>query len=447
MDNETVFIIDDHEKVRKSFRQMLELEAFQVKAFASAQEFLNSAKADSCKACVVVTDIKMPDISGLELLDAIQLIDADIPVVLVTGHADINIAIDGMKRGAYDFIEKPVQPAHIIDVVRKAMRQRALILENRRLRLQLDQEQNQENLIGQHSSVLRLCEQIRNLGVTGVDVLIRGETGSGKEVVARELHRQSPRKRGRFVALNCGAIPEELIESELFGHEQGAFTSASRQRIGKIEYADGGTLFLDEIESMPLNVQVKMLRVLQERRIERLGSNTEIPLDFTVLAASKADLKTACAEGRFREDLFYRLDVATLDIPPLRERGNDVLLLFNHFAMQAAERYERESPPLNDRQQRLLLQHDWPGNVRECQNLAEKWVLGIRQIAPFSRADRDLSLDTSLDAQVADFERQVLLDALETHQWKINQTAEYLQVPRKKLYLRMKKHQIEKLED
>lgn len=444
MENETVIIIDDHAEVRKSFRQMLELEDFRVRAYSSAVDFLQSVEIDVGSACVVVTDIRMPHTNGLQLLDAMQLIDADIPVVLITGHADINTAIDGMKRGAFDFIEKPVKPAHAIDMVRKAMRQRLLILENRRLRLQLDQSQPQDILLGQHPRVKGLCEQVQNLAVTGVDILIQGETGSGKEIVARELHRQGPRRHGQFVALNCGAIPENLIESELFGHEQGAFTSASKQRIGKIEFADKGTLFLDEIESMPMNVQVKMLRVLQERRIERLGSNQEIQLDFTVLAATKADLRQACSDGQFREDLFYRLDVATLEVPPLRVRGDDVLLLFNHFGSIAAERYERSFVPLNSMQQRRLLQYDWPGNVRECQNLAEKWVLGIRNTVPFCHADCDSLQDSSLDTQIAAYERQVLLDALENHQWRINQTADYLKIPRKKLYLRMKKYQLEK---
>ncbi|MCK5665970.1 MAG: sigma-54-dependent Fis family transcriptional regulator [Thiotrichaceae bacterium] len=444
MNQNPVYIIDDDFQVRKSFKQTLELGGFQVKAFESAQQCLQLGNITTFFQSVIISDIKMPDMSGLELLDAVKLIDQDIPVILITGHADINMAIDGMKRGAYDFIEKPVKPEHAIDVVKKAQRQRSLIIENRELKIQLGKQQIcNTTIIGSHPLTQKLIEQISNLSTTNVDVLIHGETGAGKEIVAQELHQQSPRKNNNFVALNCGAIPEELIESELFGHEQGAFTSASKKRIGKIEYANHGTLFLDEIESMPLNVQIKLLRVLQERVIERLGSNETINLDFTVIAATKTDLKQASEEGLFRADLYYRLDVAVINISPLRARGDDILLLFNFFCEQAATRYNREYMPISYQQQQKLKTYDWPGNVRECRNLAEKWILGLKDHTIFTTT-HDTGEYTTLEYQVDSHEKKVVLQALELNQWKISQTAEYLNIPRKKLYLRMKKYELDK---
>jgi len=444
LDSNPVYIIDDDFQVRKSFKQTLELNGFEVKAFSSAAECLQQGEISHNFNSVVISDIKMPDMSGLKFLDAIQLIDQDIPVILITGHADINMAIEGMKRGAYDFIEKPVKPEHALDVVRKAQRQRCLIMENRLLKQQLDQQQMcNTQIIGSHPFTQQLKEQILNLATTNVDVLIHGETGAGKEIVAQELHRQSPRYNNNFVALNCGAIPEELIESELFGHEQGAFTNATNKRVGKIEHANHGTLFLDEIESMPAKVQIKLLRVLQDRIIERLGSNESIALDFTIIAASKIDLKEASEKGEFRQDLFYRLDVATINIPPLRSRGDDIILLFNYFTEQAAKKYNREYQPLNNQQQARLLTYSWPGNVRECRNLAEKWVLGLKQSEVFC-SPNETDVNTTLEHEINFHEKKVVLQALEVNQWKISQTAEYLDIPRKKLYLRMKKHGLEK---
>ncbi len=439
-----VYIIDDNFQVRKSFKQTLELEGFQVKSFSSAFDCLQQGNITQHFQSVIISDIKMPDMSGLEFMDAVKLIDQDIPVILITGHGDISMAIDGMKRGAYDFIEKPVKPEHAIDIVKNAYRQRSLIIENRQLKQRLDQQQMcNTKIIGSHSSTQKLNEQIANLATTNVDVLIHGETGAGKEIVAQELHQQSPRNINNFVALNCGAIPEELIESELFGHEQGAFTSASKKRIGKIEHANHGTLFLDEIESMPIKVQIKLLRVLQERVIERLGSNETIHLDFTVIAATKTDLKQASEEGLFRADLYYRLDVAVINIIPLRARGDDILLLFNFFCEQAATKYNREHTTLSHQLQQKLKSYDWPGNVRECRNLAEKWVLGLKDHDFFSTTYGQDS-NTTLEYQVASHEKKVLQQALELNQWKISKTAEYLSIPRKKLYLRMKKHGLEK---
>jgi len=444
MEQLAIYLIDDDAQVRQSFTQMLELEGYTVASFDSAEACLNAKIIRLDANAIVISDIKMPGMSGLELMDEILLIDAEIPVVLITGHADIDMAIDGMKRGAYNFIEKPVKPNRILGVIKKAARQRALILENKQLKKQLiDQGHTQSNLIGTHSSTLQLKQQISNLASANVDILIHGETGTGKEVVAQLLHQHSSRAKHPFVALNCGAIPSDLIESELFGHEQGAFTSAHKKRIGKIEYANHGTLFLDEIESMPADVQVKLLRVLQERNIQRLGSNELIHLDFNIIAASKIDLHEACKKGEFRADLLYRLDVATINIPPLRERGDDAILLFHYFAELAAKKYHRSYSPSHQTLQNKLLQYPWPGNVRECQNLAEKWVLGVQDKRLQNEHSSSLKALTSLDDQMNAYERELLVQALENNEWKIAKTAESLNIPRKKLYLRMQKYCID----
>ncbi len=441
--NLSIYLVDDDCQVRLSFTQMLELDGYSVTAFESAEALLSAQIVRFDANIIVISDIKMPHLSGLGLLDEIMLIDAEIPVVLITGHADINMAIDGMQRGAYNFIEKPVKPNRILSVIKKASRQRELYLENKQLKKQLnDQDTKQNNLIGTHDKTQLLKQQINNLASANVDVLINGETGAGKEVVAQLLHQQSSRANHPFVALNCGAIPTDLIESELFGHEQGAFTNANKKRIGKIEYANHGTLFLDEIESMPSDVQVKLLRVLQERSIQRLGSNESISLDFNVIAASKVNLHDACEKGEFRPDLLYRLDVATINIPPLRERGDDAILLFHYFAELAAKKYQRDFAPSHPMLQQKLLNYEWPGNVRECQNLAEKWILGVQDKRLQNEHCFSNEQQTSLEEKMNCFERELIKKALNDNKWKIAQTADSLNIPRKKLYLRMQKHGI-----
>lgn len=443
MNELNIFLIDDDQQVRDSFTQMLELDGYCVDSFASAEDFLSSQLIQLGSNAVVITDVKMPGMSGLELMDDLLLIDSEIPIVIITGHADIDLAIDGMKRGAFNFIEKPVKPKRILEVVKKAACHRRLLLENKSLKKQLkNQDAFNMQLIGSHNNTLKLKEQINNLASANVDVLINGETGSGKEVVAKLLHKQSNRSDHPFVAINCGAIAHDLLESELFGHEQGAFTSANKKRIGKIEYANHGTLFLDEIESMPLDVQVKLLRVLQERSIQRLGSNQLISLDFNVIAATKVDLHKASESGDFRADLLYRLDVATIHIPPLRKRGDDVVLLFHYFSDIAAQKFNRDFLPSPSVLQNKLLQYEWPGNVRECQNLAEKWVLGVQDERLQNKAGFS-EVSKTLDESIGQYEKELITQALMANGWKINQTAESLGIPRKKLYLRMQKHSIQ----
>ncbi|HCH0242621.1 TPA: sigma-54-dependent Fis family transcriptional regulator, partial [Vibrio parahaemolyticus] len=278
---------------------------------------------------------------------------------------------------------------------------------------------------------------------TDADILLFGETGTGKELIARSLHEQSSRRNNNFVAVNCGAVPENLIESELYGHEKGAFTGADSRRIGKFEFAQGGTLFLDEIESMPIQAQIRLLRVLQERVIERVGSNELLPLDIRVVAATKVDLKRAAEQGTFRQDLYYRLNVVTLDLPPLRERKEDIPALFHHFLLVAASRYGKSSPSLSAQDLAQLMAHDWPGNVRELRNAAERFVL-LGKLIQLGEPSSIPASTSSLAEQVAEFEKAAIENALLENNGSIKQTMEQLNVPRKTLYDKMQRYQIDK---
>ncbi len=443
----TVFFIDDEKHIRMANQQTLELAGFDVQCFNSAEKVLPLLSLDW--SGVVVCDIKMPGMDGLTFLEKAMGIDRDLPVILVTGHGDISMAVNAIRDGAYDFIEKPFAAEEIIETVRRASDKRLLTLENRSLKMELEaQSVPGPRIIGRTPSMQRLRATIAQIADTGADVLVLGETGTGKELVARSLHEHSSRRDRNFVAVNCGAVPESLIESELFGHEPGAFTGAQERRIGKFEHANGGTLFLDEIESMPMPVQVRLLRVLQERVVERLGSNELIPLDICVVAATKVDLKDASERGEFREDLYYRLNVVTIDIPPLRERPEDIPLLFHHFLLVANVRYQKEAPPPSSEQIHALLAHRWPGNVRELRNVAERYVLlgencgfDLEQVL---RGNQDGQSPITLPQQVECFEKSVIEQALSANKGNIKETMESLGVPRKTLYDKMQKFGLDK---
>lgn len=437
-----VILIDDDPHLRQALYQTLDLAGLNVLPLAEANGLAERIGRDW--PGVVVSDIRMPSMDGLELLAQLHGQDPELPVLLITGHGDVPLAVQAMRAGAYDFLEKPFASDALLDSVRRALALRALVLDNRSLRLALsDRQLLSTRLVGVSPIMLRLREQIGALAATKADVLILGETGSGKEVVARALHDLSARRHGPFVAINAGALAESVVESELFGHEPGAFTGAQKRRIGKFEFANGGTLFLDEIESMSLDVQVKLLRLLQERVVERLGGNQLIPLDIRVIAATKEDLRQAADQGRFRADLYYRLNVAPLRIAPLRERGEDVLMLFDYFAGEASVRHDLTPNVLQPAQRALLLRHTWPGNVRELQNVAERFALGL-ELALDDSADGQPATGNEvaggLSEQVEHFEKSLIAAELERSHSSMRSLAEALGVPRKTLHDKLRKH-------
>ncbi|MFP5078102.1 sigma-54-dependent transcriptional regulator [Rhizobium sp. YIM 134829] len=434
----SVILVDDDHELLKATRQTLELAGFTVTTASGALDAL--ALIDRDVSGVVVTDIRMPQIDGLELFARIRALDEDLPVIFMTGHGDIPMAVKAIQDGAYDFLPKPFASDRLVQSVHRAVEKRRLVMENRALKEQAEEAQGAGLMIGQTPVMERLRTTIRQIADTDVDVLMLGETGSGKEVVATLLHRWSRRAKGHFVALNCGALPEQVIESELFGHEAGAFTGAQKKRVGRIEHSSGGTLFLDEIESMPPATQIHMLRVLEMREVTPLGTNEVRPVDLRVVAAAKVDLGDPAARGDFREDLYYRLNVVTLSIPPLRERRDDIPLLFRTFAERAARRFGREVPPLSDAVRRHLQDHAWPGNVRELSHFAERTVLGVAP--PEGKAEVRLPEGGTLPERLERIEAEMIRETLKETGGDVRRTIEALGIPRKTFYDKLQRHGI-----
>ena len=436
----SVLIVEDDPHVLLGCQQALALEDIASVGVGSAEEALQHIGENF--PGIVISDIRLPGIDGLELLVRLKQRDRSLPVVLITGHGDIGMAVGAMRDGAYDFMEKPFSPERLLDVTRRALEQRCLAREVSALRRQLAGRQAlEQRIIGHSPAIQRLRELIANVADTSANVLIEGETGTGKELIARCLHDFSRRQPKQFVALNCGGLPESLFESEIFGHEAHAFTGAGKRRIGKIEHADGGSLFLDEIESMPLNLQIKLLRVLQEHSLERLGSNQPIAVDCRVIAATKADLDQLGRAGQFRSDLYYRLNVVSLELPPLRERREDIGLLFEHFLLQAAVRYGRETPVLPDHTMRQLMVSDWPGNVRELRNVADRYALGIlgpQQQPPLPGSQAAPTLTDQLDI----VEKALIEQALKQHGGRPQPVCHTLGIAKKTLYDKVHRHGI-----
>jgi two-component system, NtrC family, C4-dicarboxylate transport response regulator DctD len=428
-----VHLVDDDADLRHALKQSLELEGLIVACHSSAED-VGDQPLRSLYG-VIVSDIRMPGMDGFALMRHILGIDPTMPVVLITGHGDVQMAVEAMRAGAYDFIEKPFAANRLFSVVERALEKRRLVLENRSLRTALEgSDELSSRLVGRNPAIQRLRAQISAVADTDADVLITGETGTGKEVVARALHDFGPRRKGNFVAINCAALPADIFESELFGHEAGAFTGAQKLRIGKLEHANGGTVFLDEIESMPIDLQAKLLRAIEGRSIERLGSNRQVTLDVRFVAATKADLNNNPA---VRTDLYYRLNVITLEIPALRARRDDIPLLFFHLAREARARYRREIPDITPQIEAGLLAHDWPGNVRELRNVADRFVLGMW--AGFG-SEPDVGLETgNLSERMDAFERAVILAEINRNGGALKPTYESLGVSRKGLYEKMRR--------
>lgn len=443
-----VLLVDDEAMVRRATAQWLELSGFEVTALADAESALQRIERNF--SGVLVTDVRMPGMDGLALMQAVLAIDPDIPVVLITGHGDVAMAVQSIRDGAYDFIEKPSTSEHLTDTIRRACEKRCLVLENRKLKHALENQQGAAKfLLGNSQAIDHLRMDLEILATTRADVLILGETGAGKGMVARTLHEISHRAGEPFVSINCGAIPETMFESELFGHESGAFTGAQDQRIGRFEFANGGTIFLDEIESMPMDMQVKLLKVIEDREVFRLGSNRAIPLDVRVVAATKVDLQEAAEQGTFRLDLYYRLNIAELHIPPLRQRREDILLLFEYFLAGNLKKDQANLPTLTSEDQSALLLHDWPGNVRELKNVADRFSLGLSAhrnmkalLGNTAGTVENVVDGMGLADQVARFEQALIEQALVKTNGNIGLVMNDLDLPRRTLNKKMERYQL-----
>ncbi|SFZ85519.1 two-component system, NtrC family, C4-dicarboxylate transport response regulator DctD [Devosia enhydra] len=420
-----IVFIDDEADLCTAAEAWLGVSGFSVRSFTSARRAI--AETDPDTVDCLVTDLRMPDIDGMGVLTHFRRIAPDLPVVLLTGHGDVSLAVAAMREGAHDFIEKPYDADLLVAVLDRAAERRNVGRELFRLRQRAGDDALESRLVGLSPAMTALRRAVLQLANIDVDVLVTGETGTGKEVLARALHDFSRRAARPFVAINCAAIPEAIFESEMFGHVKGAFTGAAGERIGKFEYASGGTVFLDEIESMPLALQAKVLRILQERVVEPLGSNAARPIDVRVIAASKVDLKAESEAGRFRPDLYFRLATVDLAIPPLRDRREDIPLLFSLFAAAAARRFGLGDgaplvPPAD------LHAQSWPGNVRELKALAERTILGFGR--PGDKAGKALP---PLADRVARFEAAAIEAALREAKGSTAEAAERLGLPRRTL--------------
>lgn len=445
--NQGVLLVDDDAANLPRLAQALEPLCLRVESAGDGLEALSVLSRHSGAGGfngIVITDLKMPVMDGLEFMRRAAASDPDLPIIMISAYGEIATAVEAIKSGAYDFIERPFDIDDLLPKVRRALEKRKLVLDNRRLRSELANRSGiATSLIGNSVAMQSLRDEIANLGSTDATVLIHGQTGTGKEVVARALHDCSRRCKGRFVAINCGALSENLFDSELFGHEAGAFTDAKQRRIGMIEYAREGTLFLDEIESMPLALQVKLLRMLQERTISRLGSNEEIKVDIRLVAATKTDLLDAAGRREFREDLYFRLGVAELHIPPLNQRREDIPLLFSHFLKEFAGKYQRDVPDISRDDIERLMSRAWRGNVRELRNVAERQVLGLGGRAA-GLVDSDPARRKPLPEQMDAVEAVFIRSALEETHGNIQAAADALGIPRRTLNEKMRRYNLER---
>ena len=464
-----ILVIDDEAAIRDSLRMILEYEHYEFVGAASGPDGLAAIKRDSPD--LVVLDIKMPGMSGLETLAEIRKVDEAIPVAMISGHGTITDAMQATRLGAYDFIEKPFTSERVLVTVAKGLEVRELRQENRELKLAMEAKYE---IVGDSPALRAVLEAVKRAAPTNATVMLLGESGVGKELVARTIHRNSSRAGQRFVQVNCAAIPEELIESELFGHEKGSFTGATEKQIGKFEQADRGTIFLDEVGDMSPKTQAKVLRVLQEQEVERLGSARTIKVDVRVIAATNKDLEGGIQRGEFREDLFFRLNVIPIVVPPLRERRGDIPLLVQHFARRTGEEHNMKPKRFDARALEALQRYRWRGNIRELRNAVERLMImttgdtvRFEDLPPDIRGDASgpAGLPASPDAAFAapaspaagasgggaggtlrEFkdasERAYLVQKLRENNWNISKTAEVIDTPRSNLYKKLEQYGI-----
>jgi DNA-binding NtrC family response regulator len=455
-DAASILVIDDEPAVRQAMEEILKNEGFDVTAATDGAQGLALLKDQVFD--LVLTDLAMPGTGGMEILEFLVREHPDCPCIIITGFATIANAVAAMRQGAYDYLAKPVDPHELSLVVRRALEHRYLKRENRQLKKQLHRRYGFANMVGDSEAITRVFDLIRKVADTDSTVLILGESGTGKELIAHAIHYNSSRRDGPLIPVNCAAIPEELLESELFGHERGAFTHAIRTRIGRFELAHGGTIFLDEISEMSPSLQVKILRVLQDHAFERIGAVKTIRADIRVIAATNRDLEEMVTQGKFREDLFYRLNVIPIKVPPLRDRVGDVPLLVHHFSQEFSRSKKKPLKRLSSGAMEILRQYPWPGNVRELENLIERLAIltegDVVEITDLPEKFQNLALaapsapsdfpdqGVHFTDAVQTFERHLILKALEKCNWVKSRAAQLLHLNRTTLLEKMKKQNI-----
>lgn len=443
-----ILVIDDEESMRDSCRQALLRDENRVEVAEDGSKGLSMLERESFD--LVILDLKMPGLSGMEVLKKIKEEDPKIVVVVITGYATVESAVEAMKAGAYDFIPKPFTPESLRMISRRALEKRKLSLENVLLRAELKGRFGTEAIVGRSSSMREVEELVRKVAPSDSTVLISGETGTGKELIARAIHSQSSRRDKPFVVVDCGGLAESLFESELFGHVKGSFTGATETKYGRFEVANNGTVFLDEIGNISMNIQTKLLRVLQEREITRVGSSQVIKVDVRIIAATNKELLKCVKEQTFREDLFYRLSVVPIVLPPLRERREDIALLANHFLRKHNVKKEKSVTAISERAMKVLTEYDWPGNVRELENVVERAVVLTKSgvIEPDDLWYYELGSKTpsSSDADetksLTDVEKEHIIRTLEALNGHIGKASEALGIDRKTLRLKLRKYGI-----
>jgi two-component system, NtrC family, nitrogen regulation response regulator NtrX len=444
MSKALVLIIDDEEGIRETLSGILEDEGYESIIASSGEEAVQKAK--EATPDVILLDIWLPGMDGIQTLMELKTLHPDIPVIMISGHANIEIAVKATKMGAYDLLEKPLSIEKILLAVDRALEKRSLEIENRILRENLLKKCR---MIGNTPKFTHLKEQIKMAAQSNTRVLILGESGAGKELVAQFLHENSPRSGGPFIEVNCAAIPQELIESELFGHEKGSFTGAFERKKGKFELADNGTLFLDEIGDMSLQTQAKVLRVIETQNFQRVGGSRNIKVDVRIISATNKDLAEEVKKGNFREDLYFRLNVIPIKVPPLRERADDIPLLVDNFLELFAAEYGQQKKEISHDAVKMLQRHSWPGNIRELKNVLERLVIMTPSkiinagdmLMPDSPGADYFSFSTLKDARDA-FEKDFLLRKLDENAWNISKTAELLDMERSNLHRKIKLYDI-----
>ena len=458
MSGEGILVVDDETDLAASCQRLLESKGYEAAAVASGEAAMAYIQEEDPQ--LVITDLKMPGMDGMELLQWIRETQPEIQVIMMTAFSTVEHAVAAIRFGATDFVPKPFTPDHLMIVVEKALTERALREENRRLKEQLTQQYSFDNIVGKSPQMSRIFEAIRKIADTPINVLVCGGSGTGKELIARSIHANGVRSAHPFVPLNCGALPEHLVESEIFGHEKGAFTGAARAKPGLLEFAHGGTFFMDEISELPPALQVKFLRVLEDGRFRRVGSNVEREVDIRLISATNTDLEDRVEAGAFREDLYYRINSFTITIPPLRERPDDIPLLVNHFLRHYGKRNQREVGGVSPEAMELLLNHEWKGNVRELEHAIEHALVLVTddEIQPgdlpqnlqkepgraaLPQTYLELPFKEAKEHLVEDFERRYIVEVLRKYEGNISRSASHSGIDRRSLHRLLAKYHID----